>query len=142
MTCYDIVQDAVRARIEVVPVSGSGQRRASNIVKAGSSAGVTQVTSSDFRVPHQQSVILTYSKHQQNGEQLYVLLMKLIFLAVLDSHCLSVISQYTFSSTFAVLDPICSRQTNQSAGFNGWTNENPGFWMENILSRPQGTIVH
>jgi len=59
-------QDAVRARIEVVPVSGSGQRRASNIVKAGSSAGVTQVTSSDFRVPHQQSVILTYSKHQQN----------------------------------------------------------------------------
>ena len=90
------MQDAVRARIEVVPVSGSGQRRASNIVKAGSSAGVTQVTSSDFRVPHQQSVILTYSKHQQNGEQLYVLLMKLIFLAVLDSHCLSVISQYTF----------------------------------------------
>ena len=62
------MQDAVRARIEVVPVSGSGQRRASNIVKA-SSAGVTQVTS-DFRVPHQQSVILTYSK-QQHGEQLY-----------------------------------------------------------------------
>ena len=91
----------MRARIEVVPVSGSGQRRASNIVKAGSSSGVTQVTSSDFRVPHQQSVILTYSKHQQqNGEQLYkefydVLFMKLIvFLAVLDSHCLSVISQY------------------------------------------------
>ena len=65
------MQDAVRARIEVVPVSGSGQRRASNIVKA-SSAGVTQVTS-DFRVPHQQSVILTYSKQQQqqHGEQLY-----------------------------------------------------------------------
>ena len=60
----------MRARIEVVPVSGSGQRRASNIVKA-SSAGVTQVTS-DFRVPHQQSVILTYSKQQQqHGEQLY-----------------------------------------------------------------------
>ena len=70
ITCCNISQDAVRARSEVVRVSGSGQRRASNIVKAVSSAGVTQLTSDDFRVPHQQSVILTYSKHQQNGEQL------------------------------------------------------------------------
>ena len=58
----------MRARIEVVPVSSSsGQRRASNIVKA-TSAGVSSLMGdTGFRVPGQQSVILTYSK--QNGEQ-------------------------------------------------------------------------
>ena len=57
----------MKARIEVVPVSSAGQRRASNIVKAGS-AGVSGVTSSDqFRVPGQQSVILSYSR-QHHGE--------------------------------------------------------------------------
>ena len=47
--------------------SSSGQRRASNIVKA-TSAGVSSLMGdTGFRVPGQQSVILTYSK--QNGEQ-------------------------------------------------------------------------
>ena len=60
----------MKARIEVVPVSSAGQRRASNIVKAGSAgvSGVSGVTSSDqFRVPGQQSVILSYSR-QHHGE--------------------------------------------------------------------------
>ena len=63
----------MKARIEVVPVSSAGQRRASNIVKAGSAgvsgvSGVSGLTSSDqFRVPGQQSVILSYSR-QHHGE--------------------------------------------------------------------------
>ena len=48
----------MKSKVEVVSVSSS-QKRASNIVKA-TSAGV--VSGDQFRVPHQQSVILSYSK--------------------------------------------------------------------------------
>ena len=63
LTC----QDAVKSKVEVVSVSSS-QKRASNIVKATSS-GV--VSGDQFRVPHQQSVILSYSKQ---GEYICLLL--------------------------------------------------------------------
>ena len=64
----DNSQDAVKNLVEIMTVQQQGQKRASNIVKNIH----TNVTSGDFRVPHQQSVILNYTSknHHQNSSSI------------------------------------------------------------------------